>query len=131
MTVDQLEEGYWRAYRDFYSWANIARGAAAQDTWLARVRHVAYAAGWKKFERAWNAIIHARRLAGALPILEGVLSGLGRVRPDHQARNGDGDDRPSDGQRVQLLAGRRGGEPIPSEVMAGAVARTPIDGSVP
>jgi radical SAM superfamily enzyme YgiQ (UPF0313 family) len=79
MTVDQLEEGYWRAYRDFYSWRNIIKGAATKDTRVARARHVAYAAGWKKFERVWDAIIHARRLAGALPILEGVLSGLGHV----------------------------------------------------
>jgi radical SAM superfamily enzyme YgiQ (UPF0313 family) len=81
MTTDQLEAGYWRAYRDFYSWRNIARGAATNESWLGRSRHLAYAAGWKKFERAWDVVIQARRLGGALPVLEGVLSGLGRVRP--------------------------------------------------
>ena len=81
MTPEQLEAGYWQAYRDFYSWRNIGRGAATKDTWLGRGRHVAYAAGWKKFERAWDAVIQAKRLGGALPVLEGVLSGLGRVRP--------------------------------------------------
>ena len=82
MTPEQLEDGYWRAYRDFYSWRNIVRGASSKDTWLGRSRHVAYAAGWKKFERVWDAVIKAKRLAGVLPVLEGVLSGLGRVRPE-------------------------------------------------
>ena len=81
MTAEQLEAGYWGAYRDFYSWRNIARGASTKDTWLGRGRHAAYAAGWKKFERVWDVIIQGRRLARALPVLEGVLSGLGRVRP--------------------------------------------------
>ncbi len=85
MTSAQLEDGYWRAYRDFYSWRNITRGAASKDTWVGRGRHIAYAAGWKKFERFWDLIINARRLGRALPILEGVLSGIGRVRPDHTA----------------------------------------------
>jgi radical SAM superfamily enzyme YgiQ (UPF0313 family) len=81
MTTEQLEDGYWRAYRDFYSWRNIARGAATKDTWLGRGRHIAYSAGWKKFERLWDTVIKTRQLAAALPMLEGVLSGLGRVRP--------------------------------------------------
>jgi radical SAM superfamily enzyme YgiQ (UPF0313 family) len=81
MTPDQLEEGYRRAYRDFYTWRNIGRGAATKETLVGRARHVAYAAGWKKFERAWDAVIRAKRLGRALPALEGVLSGLGRVRP--------------------------------------------------
>ena len=81
MTPDQLEDGYWRAYRDFYTWRNIARGAATKETWLGRGRHVAYSAGWKKFERVWDAVIKAKRLGRTLPALEGVLSGLGRVRP--------------------------------------------------
>lgn len=81
MTPEQLEEGYWRAYRDFYTWRNIGRGAASQETLTGRARHVAYAAGWKKFERLWDVIIQARRLAFALPVLEASLSGLGRVRP--------------------------------------------------
>ncbi|HET7487585.1 MAG TPA: radical SAM protein [Acidimicrobiales bacterium] len=81
MTPDQLEEGYWRAYRDFYTWRNIGRGAAAHPDWTGRARHVAYAAGWRKFERVWDTVIRARRLAATLPVLEGTLSGLGRVRP--------------------------------------------------
>lgn len=81
MTPEQLEEGYWRAYRDFYTWRNIAKGAAAKDDWTGRLRHVAYAAGWKKFERVWDGVIQAERLVRARPALEAVLSGLGQVRP--------------------------------------------------
>jgi radical SAM superfamily enzyme YgiQ (UPF0313 family) len=79
MTPEQLEEGYWRAYRDFYTWRNIGRGAAAHHDWTGRARHVAYAAGWKKFERVWDALIRARQVAHGLPILEHVLSGFGRL----------------------------------------------------
>jgi hypothetical protein len=79
MTPEQLEEGYWQAYREFYTWRNIGRGAAAHEDWTGRARHVAYAAGWKKFERLWDALIRARQVAHGLPILEHVLSGFGRI----------------------------------------------------
>ena len=83
MTPDQLEAGYWRAYRDFYRWSNIARGAATKPDWTGRARHAAYAAGWKKFEPLWDLLIRARQVAYALPVLEAVLSGLGRVKARH------------------------------------------------
>lgn len=92
MTVEQLEAGYWGAYRDFYSWKNIARGASANPDWTGSARHFAYAAGWKKFERVWDGLIRARQVAHALPVLEAVLSGFGRVRgpgEDMQVRLGD------------------------------------------
>ena len=62
MTADELERGYWRAYRDFYRWGSIVRGAAgARRCSLAGLRHVAYAAGWKKFEPLWDLVIRAKR----------------------------------------------------------------------
>jgi radical SAM superfamily enzyme YgiQ (UPF0313 family) len=73
MTPDQLEDGYWRAYRDFYTWRNIVRGARSKPTLAGQARHVAYSAGWKKFERAWDTVIANRLLRGARPVLEGVL----------------------------------------------------------
>ena len=36
MTARQLEDGYWRAYRDFYRWSAIWSGSAGQDTLRAR-----------------------------------------------------------------------------------------------
>ncbi|HYI41070.1 MAG TPA: radical SAM protein [Allosphingosinicella sp.] len=69
-----LEAGYARAYRDFYGWRNIARGAAVHGSAKHRAKHFFYAAGWKKFEPLWDAVIKARRLAAMTPLLEGVLS---------------------------------------------------------
>ena len=34
MSAATLEAGYWRAYRDFYRWGSIARGAAAHDDFV-------------------------------------------------------------------------------------------------
>jgi len=74
MTPSQLEEGYWRAYRDFYRWGSIWRGASTKDSAGDRLRHLAYSAGWKKFEPLWNLLIRGRQVLRALPLLETVLS---------------------------------------------------------
>jgi hypothetical protein len=47
MTSAALESGYGRAYRDFYRWGSIFRGAWTKETAGGRLRHVAYAGGWK------------------------------------------------------------------------------------
>ena len=78
MTGEELERGYWRAYRDFYRWGAIARGAAAHHDAVAGLRHFAYASGWKKFEPFWDFIIRARRAGMMLPVLETILSEFGR-----------------------------------------------------
>jgi radical SAM superfamily enzyme YgiQ (UPF0313 family) len=78
MSAEQLEEGYWRAYRDFYRWGAIWRGAAAKPDLTGRARHFACAAGWKKFEPLWDWLIRTRRVFRALPLLEGVLDRFGR-----------------------------------------------------
>ena len=75
MTPRQLEEGYSRAYRDFYSWGGILRGAATKPDLAGSLRHAAYAIGWKKCEPVWDLLIRARRVARALPLLERVLGG--------------------------------------------------------
>jgi radical SAM superfamily enzyme YgiQ (UPF0313 family) len=46
LTPEQLESGYWRAYKDFYRWGSILRGAARKPTWHGALRHFAYSAGW-------------------------------------------------------------------------------------
>jgi len=59
---------------------------------MAGVRHLAYAAGWKKFEPLWDFIIRAKRAGTMLPVLETILSEFGRRSPgspmheDEQAR---------------------------------------------
>jgi radical SAM superfamily enzyme YgiQ (UPF0313 family) len=77
MTPEVLEAGYWRAYNNFYRWGSILRGAWAKDRVKERLRHVAYAAGWKKFEPLWDWVIRAKRVAYLLPALEAILTGFG------------------------------------------------------
>jgi radical SAM superfamily enzyme YgiQ (UPF0313 family) len=80
MSPQVLEEGYWRAYRDFYRWGSIAQGAWSKPTWSGRARHLGYAAGWKKFEPFWDWAIRARRVGRMLPLLEKILSAQDRHR---------------------------------------------------
>jgi radical SAM superfamily enzyme YgiQ (UPF0313 family) len=73
MTPAQIEDGYWRAYRDFYRWPAIWRGARDKPG-RDRLRHLAYAGGWKKFEPLWDALIRSGHVLRALPLLERTLS---------------------------------------------------------
>ncbi len=73
---EQLEAGYWQAYRDFYRWGSILRSAATKELWRERLRHVAYSTGWKKFESLWDLVIRSRRVAQMLPCLERILEGF-------------------------------------------------------
>ena len=75
-----LKAGYDWAYREFYRWSSIARGARAHDSLKHQVKHFAYSAGWKKFEPAWNFVIRARQLRCMTPLLEAVLSKVTSVR---------------------------------------------------
>jgi hypothetical protein len=112
MTADTLEEGYRRAYHDFYRWGSILRAASAKDRWTARLRHVAYTAGWKKLEPLWDRVIGARRISGMLPLLEAVLAGLGRPpRLDEPGRRARREVEPSElrGRPVPLAPELRPG----------------------
>src|SRR6202165_1811388 len=64
-----LEAGYWRAYREFYRWASIVRGASTKNSLRGRLRHVAYAGGWKKFEPFWDVAIRTGQVLHLLPVL--------------------------------------------------------------
>lgn len=81
MSMAELEAGYQWSYREFYRWTSIARGAWSHEDWVAGVRHLAYAAGWKKFEPLWDLVIRARRAGMMLPALEAILSEFGRRAP--------------------------------------------------
>jgi len=87
MSADELERGYWRAYRDFYRWGSLLRSASAHDTVPGSLRHLAYAAGWKKFEPLWDLVIRAKRAGMMLPVLETVLSEFGRRPPEEPFSN--------------------------------------------
>ncbi len=77
ISADTLEAGYWRAYREFYRWSSIFKGAWTKEDWPGRLRHIGYAGGWKKFEPLWDWVIRAKRAGSMLPMLETILSGFG------------------------------------------------------
>ena len=78
MTAAELEAGYTWAYREFYRWKSIAKGAAAHAALAQRMRHFCLSASWKKFERVWDVAIRARQLALARPMLEALLAAVPR-----------------------------------------------------
>ncbi len=88
LTPERLEEGYWWAYRNFYRWSAIWRGALTKPSWPDALRHVAYAGGWKKLEPFWNVVIRTRSVARLRPALEEVLLGFGRSAPDGRTVEG-------------------------------------------
>ena len=73
MRVETLEAGYWRAYRDFYRWGSIFRSMGAHEDWRGRLRHLAYTAGWKKFEPVWDWVIRLQRVGNFRLLLEALL----------------------------------------------------------
>ena len=79
MTSEQLETGYRRAYREFYRWPAIFAGAMTKPAWMGRLRHAAYAAGWKKFEPVWDLVLRAKRVGHMRPVLEAVLGRTQRM----------------------------------------------------
>jgi radical SAM superfamily enzyme YgiQ (UPF0313 family) len=78
MDAETLEHGYWQAYKDFYRWGSILRAAGAHTELLNKLRHLAYAAGWKKFEPLWDWVIRFQRVGNFRPFLEALLAGNGR-----------------------------------------------------
>jgi hypothetical protein len=78
LTPEELELGYWRAYRDFYRWGSIFRGAFAKESWTGRLRHIAYAGGWKRFEPFWDIVIRSKKVTRLMPLLEATLSEFGK-----------------------------------------------------
>ena len=87
MSAETLEAGYWWAYRHFYRWEAIFKGAWAKESFTGKLRHVAYAGGWKKFEPLWDWVIRAKRVNRSLPLLETILAGFGRHAPRRNRRN--------------------------------------------
>jgi len=76
LTAEQLETGYWRAYKNFYRWKSILKSAQVHSIVVGQLRHIAYAGGWKKFETMWDWAIRAKRVMYLLPVLETVLAGF-------------------------------------------------------
>jgi hypothetical protein len=77
MTAGELEAGYQAAYRDFYSWRNIARASLVHGDAREHVRHLAYTTGWKKLEPMWDRVIRSGQVHRFLPLLETILDRFG------------------------------------------------------
>jgi radical SAM superfamily enzyme YgiQ (UPF0313 family) len=87
MSAAALEAGYWRAYRNFYRWNSIVRGAFTKSAWADRLRHLAYAGAWKKCEPLWDLLIRLRQVNRLLPALEEVLTGFGQHPLESEKRD--------------------------------------------
>jgi radical SAM superfamily enzyme YgiQ (UPF0313 family) len=74
LTADELKYGYDWAYKSFYSWGNITKASLQHEAIKHKLKHFAYAGGWKKFEPVWNFFIKSQVLNKTLPVLEAVLS---------------------------------------------------------
>jgi radical SAM superfamily enzyme YgiQ (UPF0313 family) len=82
LTPEALKTGYDWAYREFYRWSSIAQASLSHGSLKHQAKHFFYAAGWKKFEPLWDAVIRAKQLRAMTPVLEGVLSKVTGKRPD-------------------------------------------------
>jgi radical SAM superfamily enzyme YgiQ (UPF0313 family) len=78
LTPARLKAGYDWAYREFYRWSSITRGAGSHGSLKHQAKHFFYATGWKKFEPLWDAVIRIRQLPRMTPLLEGVLARVTR-----------------------------------------------------
>jgi radical SAM superfamily enzyme YgiQ (UPF0313 family) len=78
MTPEQLDEGYWRAKREFGAWSSIFRRSFGLPGALKRL---AYNVAWMKIDPLWVAIIRAGLMPFATRIFERVLRLSTRSRP--------------------------------------------------
>ncbi|HEX6163165.1 MAG TPA: radical SAM protein [Vicinamibacterales bacterium] len=91
LSAAALKAGYDWAYEEFYRWGNIFKAAGAHESAKHSLKHLAYSAGWKKFEPAWDFVIRVKQLAQMRPMLEAVLAPVNPKRPgDSRAPEGAG-----------------------------------------
>ncbi|MBN9297194.1 MAG: B12-binding domain-containing radical SAM protein [Filimonas sp.] len=82
LSADELKAGYDWSYKSFYSWKNIYKASMQHDVLKHKIKHFAYAGGWKKFEPMWNFIIKTQGLNKMLPLLESILSKVNNTKKD-------------------------------------------------
>jgi radical SAM superfamily enzyme YgiQ (UPF0313 family) len=102
LTPGQLKEGYDWAYEQFYRWSAIARASLAHESLKHQAKHFFYAAGWKKFEPAWNFVIRARQLQLMTPVLEAVLSRVTALQSEREGLDPAGPAGPAHGVGLPL-----------------------------
>lgn len=69
----EMEEGYKRAYENFYKWGNIFKASQEHASLKMKLKHLSYAGAWKRFEPVWNFIIKNEFLAKTRLALERTL----------------------------------------------------------
>ena len=74
LSAKELKEGYDWSYRSFYGWQKIYKASMQHEQLKHKIKHFAYAGGWKKFEPLWNFMIKTQGLNKMLPLLEAILS---------------------------------------------------------
>jgi len=74
LSTQELENGYWWAYNEFYKWNNIFKASFLHESFKHQLKHLFYTGGWKKFESVWNVMIKAGGLKKMLPLLELLLA---------------------------------------------------------
>jgi radical SAM superfamily enzyme YgiQ (UPF0313 family) len=84
-----LKVGYDWSYREFYRWGNIFKAARAHRSSKHSLKHLAYSAGWKKFEPAWDFVIRLKQLSQMRPMLEAVLSPVAGQTPGVEREAGE------------------------------------------
>ncbi len=73
LSIQELEQGYNYAYKEFYKWKSIFKNARAHKSLKSTLKKFAYTAAWKKFEPVWNFLIKTKSLKYIRPLLEKVL----------------------------------------------------------
>lgn len=73
LSTDEIEAGYWKSYRDFYSWRSIIKSLNANPAMIDKIRHLIYTGAWKKMDPVWSLVIAMRRLPAATRVLRSIL----------------------------------------------------------
>lgn len=73
ISKEQMEEGYKKAYNDFYKWRNIIGASNEHEMLKMKIKHLIYSGAWKKFEPVWNFLIKNELLSKARKGLEKTL----------------------------------------------------------
>jgi radical SAM superfamily enzyme YgiQ (UPF0313 family) len=73
MEINDLEDGYWWSYKNFYSIKSIIKSAMVHEKNGKKISSFLYSFGWKKMEPVWELIIWLKKLSYSIPVLENVL----------------------------------------------------------
>lgn len=104
LSPEELENGYWWAYKEFYKWNNVFKASFAHDDFAHQMKHLFYTGGWKKFESLWNIIINAGGLKKMLPILELLLSKVDNKKTQYSIIKNSKDIDKIDNDNIELSA---------------------------